>query len=83
MVVLFLFWERYLEQAQDDLSREPSIWTPPPLMRLSLWTRANGRMAVILAIAFLNWSAFIAWSFWVQVRLCFLPGRNEADYPMF
>ena len=24
-------------------------------------------MAVILAIAFLNWSAFISWSFWAQV----------------
>ena len=67
MVALFLFWENHLERALEDPSRTPSLWTPPPLMRLSLWTRAKGRMAVILAIAFLNWSGFISWSFWAQV----------------
>ncbi|KAG2147771.1 major facilitator superfamily domain-containing protein [Suillus bovinus] len=67
MVSLFLLWERHLEQAMDDPSRVPSAWTPPPLMSLSLWTRAKGRMAIILVIAFLNWSAFISWTFWVQL----------------
>ncbi|KAG1735286.1 major facilitator superfamily domain-containing protein [Suillus paluster] len=68
MVVLFLLWERHLERVlDDDPSRADSMWTPPPLMRLSLWTRAKGRMAVVLAIAFLNWSAFITWTFWVQL----------------
>lgn len=67
MVSLFLVWERYLEQFMDDPSRTPSAWTPPPLMKLSLWTRAKGRMAVILVIAFLNWCAFFSWSFWVQL----------------
>ena len=54
MVSLFLVWERYLEQVLDDPSRVSSVWTPPPLMRLSLWARAKGRMAVILAIVFLH-----------------------------
>lgn len=68
MVALFLAWEWKLERIVDeDPSRASSMWTPPPLMRLSLWTRARGRMAVILVIAFLNWSAFIGWSFWVQL----------------
>ncbi|KAG1719374.1 major facilitator superfamily domain-containing protein [Suillus occidentalis] len=67
MVSLFLLWERYLEQSMDDPSRTPSAWTPPPLMKLSLWTRAKGRMAVILVIALLNWCAFTSWSFWVQL----------------
>ncbi|KAG2739349.1 efflux transporter [Suillus brevipes Sb2] len=67
MVSLFLLWERYLEQFMDDPSRTPSAWTPPPLMKLSLWTRAKGRMAVILVIALLNWCAFSSWSFWVQL----------------
>ncbi|KAG1852786.1 major facilitator superfamily domain-containing protein [Suillus subalutaceus] len=67
MVLLFLLWERYLEQAIDDPSRAPSAWSPPPLMRLSLWTREKGRMAAILAIAFLNWFGFMSWSFWVQL----------------
>ncbi|KIK39599.1 hypothetical protein CY34DRAFT_808124 [Suillus luteus UH-Slu-Lm8-n1] len=67
IVSLFLLWERYLERVMDDPSRTPSAWTPPPLMKLSLWTRAKGRMAVILAIAFLNACAFISWTFWVQL----------------
>ncbi|KAG2340747.1 MFS general substrate transporter [Suillus weaverae] len=67
MISLFLFWERYLEQVMDDPSRALSAWTPPPLMRLSLWTRAKGRMAVILVIALLNWCGFISWSFWAQL----------------
>ncbi|KAG1820868.1 major facilitator superfamily domain-containing protein [Suillus subaureus] len=84
MVVLFLLWERYLEQVIDDPSSTTSAWTPPPLMRLSLWTRAKGRMAVILVIAFLNWSGFMSWSFWVQVRPCSTARRNEdADYAPF
>ncbi|KAG2147757.1 major facilitator superfamily domain-containing protein [Suillus bovinus] len=68
MVALFLVWEWRLERILDeDPSRATSMWTPPPLMKLSLWARARGRMAVILVIAFLNWSAFIGWSFWVQL----------------
>ncbi|KAG2047019.1 MFS general substrate transporter [Suillus hirtellus] len=67
MVLLFLLWERHLEQSLDDPSRAPSAWRPPPLMSLSLWTRAKGRMAVILVIAFLNWSGFMSWTFWVQL----------------
>lgn len=80
IVSLFLLWERYLERVMDDPSRTPSAWTPPPLMKLSLWTRAKGRMAVILAIAFLNACAFISWTFWVQVRPCSAARRNaDAD----
>ncbi|KAG1737061.1 major facilitator superfamily domain-containing protein [Suillus paluster] len=67
MVSLFLLWERHLEQVQDDPSRAPSAWTPPPLMRPSIWIRAKGQMAVILVIAFLDWSAFMTWFFWVQL----------------
>ncbi|KAG2354796.1 major facilitator superfamily domain-containing protein [Suillus spraguei] len=68
MLALFLVWEWKLERIIDeDPSRATSMWTPPPLMKLSLWARANGRMAVVLVIAFLNWSSFISWSFWVQL----------------
>ncbi|OJA15668.1 hypothetical protein AZE42_11818, partial [Rhizopogon vesiculosus] len=37
MVVLFVLWERRLEKVIDDPSRAPSLWTPPPLMRPSIW----------------------------------------------
>ena len=36
-------------------------------MRLSLWTRANGRFAVMQLIAFLNWCSFMSYNFWVQL----------------
>ncbi|KAF9219476.1 MFS general substrate transporter [Gyrodon lividus] len=67
LVGMFLAWEHNLERVLDSPHKPRSVWTPPPLMRLSLWARANGRMAVILAIAFLNWSGFLCWTFWVQL----------------
>jgi hypothetical protein len=36
-------------------------------MRLSLWTRANGRFAVMQLIAFLTWCSFMSFNFWVQL----------------
>ncbi|KAF9223213.1 efflux transporter [Gyrodon lividus] len=67
LVGMFLVWEHHLEKALDSPNKLKSVWTPPPLMRLSLWARAKGRMAVILAIAFLNWSGFLAWTLWIQL----------------
>ena len=41
---------------------------PPPLMKLSLWRRANGRFAAMMLIVFLTWCTLIAWGYWTQVR---------------
>ncbi|KNZ77844.1 hypothetical protein J132_03353 [Termitomyces sp. J132] len=44
------------------------LWlSPPPLMKASLWTRAKGRFAAMMLIAFLEWCAFLAWGFWAQL----------------
>jgi hypothetical protein len=59
LIVAFIFWEHRLETKEG---------LRPPLMKLTLWTRARGRFAVIQIIAFLEWSAFLSWYFWVQVR---------------
>jgi len=67
LVGAFLVWEHHLEKAATGPSKPKSIWTPPPLMKLSIWSRARGRMAAILVIAFLNWSGFISWTFWAQL----------------
>ncbi|KAL4260570.1 Major facilitator superfamily (MFS) profile domain-containing protein [Pleurotus pulmonarius] len=70
MVVLFVFWQNYLEkvQASDTKSRGPyAFLTPPPLMKVSLWYRANGRFAAIMAIAFLTWCCFLGSNFWIQL----------------
>lgn len=67
LLVLFVLWERYLEQVQQNPNAAYSMWTPPPLMKPSIWSRAKGRFAVIMSIAFLNWSSFLSWVFWVQL----------------
>ncbi|KAJ3937129.1 MAG: major facilitator superfamily domain-containing protein [Lentinula lateritia] len=38
--------------------------TPPPIMKMSLWTRARGRVAVVFCIACLNWCCFQGWNYW-------------------
>jgi hypothetical protein len=44
-VGLFLFWQHYLEKRFDDHNSAYSFFMPPPLIRISLWSRANGRLA--------------------------------------
>ncbi|KAG6332969.1 hypothetical protein ID866_6122 [Astraeus odoratus] len=66
LVAAFLVWEHRLEKALED-PRPKSIWAPPPLMKLSLWARAKGRLAVVLVIAFLNWCGFLSWTLWAQL----------------
>ncbi|KAF5360303.1 hypothetical protein D9758_009104 [Tetrapyrgos nigripes] len=82
LVLAFLFWQYHLERLQDRLPSTSSLssrlsaaleknmtWlpSPPPLMRLSLWTRAKGQVAAVMWIAFLNWCAFQGWSYWVML----------------
>ena len=66
--MLFVFWEHFLEKlhAQHDAARE-RWWTPPPLMKPSIWTRMRGRMTVMLVIAFLEYGAFSSWILWAQL----------------
>ncbi len=66
-VAAFLYWQHYLEKQLDDPSVPKSKWNPPPLMRLSLWTRAKGRVAVMMTVAFLQWCCFLGWCYWSQV----------------
>jgi MFS family permease len=62
LVGVFQLWQRHLEANPG-----PGRFSPPPLLKPSLWSRANGRFAVIQIIAFFEWSAFISWFFWIQV----------------
>ncbi|EAU84975.2 efflux protein [Coprinopsis cinerea okayama7 len=67
LVAAFLYWQRYLEKVQNDPNAPYSVWTPPPLMKMSIWTRGNGRFSAMMAIAFLEWCCFLGWSFWIQL----------------
>lgn len=88
LVGVFIYWQWFLEKAQDErqrrrdektgevagqpLSRRWGERLPPPTMKLSLWGRAKGRFAVTMAIAFVAWASFISWSFWMQVSGCLM-----------
>ena len=67
-VGLFLCWQYYLEKRFDDHNSSYSVFTPPPLMRITLWTRAHGRLGVVMLVAFTTWSCFSSWLYWIQVR---------------
>ncbi|OJT07816.1 hypothetical protein TRAPUB_1299 [Trametes pubescens] len=65
---LFVVWERYLERVQNGSgTRRRRWWTPPPLMNVSIWGRANGKLGVMLIIAFLQWCGFLSFSFWITL----------------
>ena len=66
-VALFLCWQYYLEKRLDDHYSTYSVFTPPPLMRISLWTRAHGRLGAVMLVAFATWSCFQSWLYWIQV----------------
>ncbi|KAI0794177.1 efflux transporter [Fomes fomentarius] len=69
LLVLFVLWERYLENthASGDEALRQRWWTPPPLMPVSIWVRAKGKLAVIIIIAFLEWASFNSFTFWIQL----------------
>lgn len=62
LVAAFLAWQWYLEKKIGEDTR-----FPPPIMKLSMWTRSNGRFAVMQFIAFLSWCSFLSYNFWVQL----------------
>lgn len=64
---LFLLWQWYLERpaARNTYSK----WIPPPLMKLSLWGRGNGKFAVMQCIVLCLMSAFQSWMFWAIVSI--------------
>ncbi|QRW03953.1 major facilitator superfamily transporter [Ceratobasidium sp. AG-Ba] len=51
----FVAWEWYIENRT----------TRPPIMSLSLWSRAKGQFAVVQAVVFFDWACFTTWVFFV------------------
>ncbi|KAF7318759.1 MFS domain-containing protein [Mycena chlorophos] len=63
-------------------------YSPPPLLRPSLFLRAKGRVGAVYAVAFLQFAAFMIWAYWVQlyyqVYIGYSPVRTVARLsPMF
>ncbi|KAI9433575.1 efflux transporter [Lactarius indigo] len=67
LVLLFVAWQYYLERRLENPDLPRTRWTAPPLMKPSMWTRANGRFAVMQTIACVNWAAFTIWIVWVEL----------------
>lgn len=67
LVALFLAWQWYLER--PSVRETYSIWTPPPLMKLSLWSRGKGRFAAMQLVIFCLMAGFQSWILWIVVRL--------------
>ncbi|KAF8992532.1 putative efflux transporter [Cyathus striatus] len=74
LLIVGVLFIRQLERLlnNQNAGRNNSSWlhsltTSPPLMKLSLWSRADGKLAATMAVAFLNWCAFMGWLFWVQL----------------
>ncbi|KAI0656359.1 efflux transporter [Cubamyces menziesii] len=68
LLALFVWWEHYLERLHER--GEASLdkwWTPLPLMSVTVWTRAQGKLAVVLLITFFEWCGFNIWIFWAQL----------------
>ncbi|KAI0636360.1 efflux transporter [Trametes polyzona] len=67
VVGIFVVWEQYLESLQDKPEAQHQWWTPPPIMNVSIWTRAKGKLGAMLVIAFLQYGGFQSFSYWVQL----------------
>ncbi|KAI8995704.1 efflux transporter [Trametes punicea] len=77
LIGLFVWWEHYLEQCHiRQNSGLDKWWNPPPLMSVTVWTRANGKLAVVLGIAFLQWCSFQSFTFWIQLYYQDYAGLN-------
>ena len=53
LLIAFFIWERYITSHSSR----------PPLMRLQLWTRANGRLAAVYLIGCVSWMGFVSLGF--------------------
>ncbi|THH29111.1 hypothetical protein EUX98_g5075 [Antrodiella citrinella] len=63
LVALFLVWQWHLER--PEVRKVYSRWTPPPLMKLSLWKRGSGRLASLLVVIFCLNAGFQSWILWI------------------
>ncbi|KAG7447360.1 MFS general substrate transporter [Guyanagaster necrorhizus] len=64
---LFLLWQWYFERVQRNPNARYSAFTPPPIMKLSLWARRNGKFGAIMVTVMFTYCSFLGWNFWTQL----------------
>ena len=67
LVLLFIAWQYYLERRLENANIPRTLWTAPPLMKPSMWTRAHGRFAIMQIVVCFGAAAFGCWLLWVQL----------------
>ncbi|KIY50201.1 major facilitator superfamily MFS-1 [Fistulina hepatica ATCC 64428] len=67
LVVVFVFWQRYLEHLHDLPKLPRSRLTPPPIMKPTLWKRSHWRYAGMMTIVLFNWCGFMGYQFWAML----------------
>lgn len=90
LLIAFVLWEHYLEVCMDmesekDVETTASFWTPPPLMRISIWSRARGKLGVMLVVACVDWCSFMSFTFWQTVCpfICPLIALTDGDLQLY
>ncbi|KIY53663.1 putative efflux transporter [Fistulina hepatica ATCC 64428] len=67
LMVVFIFWQRYLENLHSLPEPPRGRLIPPPIMKVTLWKRSHWRYAGIMTIVLFNWSAFMGLQFWTML----------------
>jgi MFS family permease len=67
LLAAFVWWEHVLEVGcSDPKEGEEGTWAPP-LLKLSIFQRAHGKLAVMLCLVFFVWAGFSGWTFYAVV----------------
>lgn len=76
LLCAFVLWEYHLgnhPSSEEETSSQSgrgfinNLLTAPPLLKLDLFARANGRMAAMQALAFFVWAGFSGWIFYAAL----------------
>lgn len=67
LLVTFVWWENVLEAGRADWKEGGEDMWAPPLLKLSIFRRANGKLTAMLCLVFFVWAAFSGWTFYAVV----------------
>lgn len=85
LIGAFVWWEHMLGRSEDAFLRKPQdpekisiegaakeqSFLAPPLLRLSIFQRAHGRLAIMLIVVFFVWAGFMSWNYYATVSYPF------------
>jgi Na+/melibiose symporter-like transporter len=66
LLAAFVWWEHMLEVGLEEGEKSTRA---SPLLKLSIFKRAHGKLAAMLCLAFFVWAGFTGWMFYAVVSL--------------